>query len=144
MCEFPRLTRCRNHSPLSRAIRSILRGKTNVLAAQKVTVFKVSVLRDSHIGFFTLTGVIRGARKPQRQALCGESPFVRTLRDSASEAADLPGRAGAAVTAKRLVRNTHPTPGGENIVLASFFCFCPDCLYPVLAFAPRLSSDTAI
>jgi len=63
--------------------------------------------------FLPLTRAFRGATNPRKTSSLVVSLLTNCKMQSASEAADLPGRAGL-LSRRDLSCNTPPTPGGEN------------------------------
>src|SRR2546429_6890554 len=74
--------------------------------------------------FLGLTRAFGGATKRCKKSSLVVSLLSNCLPQCASEAADLPGRAGLLSRLRALTCNTPPTPGGGNVTVFTSFLFC--------------------
>src|SRR2546429_6300557 len=74
--------------------------------------------------FFGVTRAFGGATKRCKKSSLVVSLLSNCLPQCASEAADLPCRAGLLSRLRALTCNTPPTPGGGNVTVFTSFLFC--------------------
>src|SRR5438876_11623403 len=88
--------------------------------------------------FLGLTRAFGGATKRCKKSSLVVSLLSNCLPQCASEAADLPGRAGLLSRLRALKCNTPPTPGGENVTVFTSFFLPPVSIKRPHKFGSRL------